>query len=890
MASRTSGKKKPPPKVYVHKGAEDTILPSAGAQDSLPPGKIKPPKTYRYDSSLAPEMRWDESEAREHGEEAVAKILGAQTLEEAQRAARELRNMSKPFLNWAGKAERGAFTVPSLPLFVHERLAAKAVLDTLKRRQRNRQETLELFNEGNATVGEKIRGAYRHKNGWRNRMILGDSLQVMHSLLTYEGKGGDAQMVYMDPPYGIKFGSNFQPFVRHRNVKDGDDDHLTRELETVNAYRDTWTLGTHSWLTYMRDRLLLARELLADSGSCFVQISDENVHFVRCVMEEVFGRENFVSEISYKTTSNLGGKYLSPDGDFIIWYAKDKERLKYRQLYFPKNRDASGAEEYVYGEFKSGECRRLSNDEIDNPPEGVRFFRYDNLTAARPAAGNDVREYTFDGQRFTPGKGTFKTDLEGLKNLEKAGRLIKRDKSLNYKRYLGDFPVYPISSSWGDTAIAGWSEGKIYAVQTARKVIQRCMLMTTDPGDLVIDPTCGSGTTALVAEQWGRRWITMDVSRVPLALARQRLLTATYPYYRLKNEETGPSAGFVYERKQNKKGEEVGGIVPHITLRSIANNEPPKEEVLVDKPEAESNTVRITGPFSVEAVIPSAASAEDDSPPSPEEMTDGAESHITRMIEVMRLAPQVRMPGNKTITLADVRACAKSANLHAEAKMGDERVAVYFGPANAVVGDGAVVEAGREAKRKDYAKLLVAAFAIEPQARKSIEEGEETFGIPAVYAQVSMDVVMGELLKNMRSSQIFAVSGLPDVELLRLKEKSEDGLPLYRARLRGVDIFDPTTMQERGKDSAEVPCWMLDTDYDLHCFRAGQVFFPKTGAWDNVKKAVGAEFDESAWSHLSGDTSEPFVGGGEKRVAIKVIDERGNELIVVKSLSEAGEE
>lgn len=872
MASRTSGKKKPSPKVYVHKGAEDTILPSAGAQDSLPPGKIKPPKTYRYDSSLAPEMRWDESAAREHGEEAVAAILGAKTLEEAQRAAQELRNMSKPFLNWAGKAERGAFTVPSLPLFVHERLAAKAVLDTLKRRQRNRQETLELFNEGNATVGEKIRGAYRHKNGWRNRMILGDSLQVMHSLLTYEGKGGDAQMIYMDPPYGIKFGSNFQPFIKRRDVKDGDDDHLTREPEMVNAYRDTWTLGTHSWLTYMRDRLLLARELLADSGSCFVQISDENVHFVRCVMEEVFGQENLVAQIVFQKSGKGGSESIPTVFDHLVWFAKDKSRMKFNPLSLDKR-----------------EVEKLIEDYDLDDGDGRKY----RLSPINSQESSETRTVwvEYKGKKYHPGKNrhwSIAPDL--IVPLLEKGVLTTRGNSIFFKLYLDFQPRVMLSNLWTDTARGGFGETNMYVVQTKTKPIQRCMLMTTDPGDLVIDPTCGSGTTALVAEQWGRRWITMDVSRVPLALARQRLLTATYPYYRLKNEETGPSAGFVYERKQNKKGEEVGGIVPHITLRSIANNEPPKEEVLVDKPESETNTVRITGPFSVEAVIPSAASAEDDSPPSPEEMTDGAESHITRMIEVMRLAPQVRMPGNKTITLADVRACAKSANLHAEAKMGDERVAVYFGPANAVVGDSAVVEAGREAKRKDYAKLLVAAFAIEPQARKSIEEGEETFGIPALYAQVSMDVVMGELLKNMRSSQIFAVSGLPDVELLRLKEKSEDGLPLYRARLRGVDIFDPTTMQERGKDSAEVPCWMLDTDYDRHCFRAGQVFFPKTGAWDNVKKAVGAEFDESAWSHLSGDTSEPFVGGGEKRVAIKVIDERGNELIVVKSLSEAEEE
>lgn len=864
------------------------MRPEGGAQDVFPPAKKKPPKTLRYDSSLSPELAWDEAWARSKGEQLIREIIDSDDLNQARQAAEELKSLSAHFLNWAGKAERGSFTVPTLPLFIHERLSTQAVLETLKRRHPKRNQTLELFGEGDKSIGEKIRGAYQHLNGWQNRLILGDSLQVMNSLLEYEGMGGQVQMVYMDPPYGVKFGGNFQPFVRKRDVKDGDDNAFSREPEMVKAYRDTWELGVHSWLTYMRDRLLLAREMLTESGSCFVQISDENVHLVRCVMDEIFGKDNFVRMIAYKTTSNLGGKYLSADGDYLAWYAKSRERMKYYPLFLPKSPETSGASEYVYGEFPSGKSGRLSYDEIKDTPAGVRLFRIDTLTSQ---SGGETTQfpYDFEGQTFSVKRGGWKTNLEGMRKLEAAGRLVKRSTSLNYKRYLDDFPVYPLSGSWHDTAIAGWSEGKIYAVQTARRVIQRCILMTTDPGDLVFDPTCGSGVTAFVAEQWGRRWITIDVSRVPLTLARQRLLTATYPYYQLKDEQRGPSGGFSYARRQNKKGEEVGGIVPHITLKSIANDEPPPEEVLVDKPEVERNVTRVTGPFCVEAVLPTPLSPEAvplqvrETDPLP----DGGDSHIERMIEVLRLSPVLKLPGNQNFRLDKVRPPAKSLSLHAEAQKtgSDEAIAIVFGPDNGAISEQAVIEAGKEARAKDYQMLLVIAFAIEPAARETVENGEATFGLPATYAQASTDLAMADLLKNTRSSQIFAVVGLPDVKLEKLEEKDEDGGDLWQVTLHGLDVFDPATMEHSTLNGDDVPCWMLDTDYDGQCFRAGQVFFPRTSDWDKIRKAVRADFDEAVWEHLRGAVSAPFVAG--EQIAVKVLDERGNELMVVKKTADA---
>ena len=878
------------PRDYRH--SEEALLrPEAGAQDNFPPAKRKPAKSYRFDSSLAPELSWDENEARGRGEEIIAEILRAQTPEETRDAAEKLRHMGAPFLNWAGKAEREKISVPTLPLFVHERLSAQAILDTLKLHHRKRGETLDLFGESDKSIGEKIRGAYEHLNGWQNRLILGDSLQVMNSLLEYERLGRQVQMVYMDPPYGIKFGGNFQPFVRKRAVKEGDDESLSREPEMVKAYRDTWELNEHSWLTYMRDRLLVARELLRDSGSCFVQISDDNLHFVRNILDEVFGKENFVSLITIQKTTSEQSTLLGALSDYLVWYAKDKTRVKFNPLFVPRGVEAESR--YDQLQLADGTSRPLTKQEKMDPsliPSDGKVFRFDNLTSSRPAQEGDAREFVFDGKKYTPGKGTFKTDLKGLEKLATANRLRPTSKGiLNYQRFKNDFAFAKIGNLWSDIsgAVQSRSDPKVYVVQTGAPGVQRCMLMTTDPGDLVLDPTCGSGTTAYVAEQWGRRWITTDVSRVPLALARQRLLTATFPYYQLKDESRGPSGGFEYKRKQNKKGEETGGIVPHITLKSIANNEPPAEEVLVDKPETAGDFARISGPFCVEAVLPTPLSPDASQVrESAPDKYDGEDEndHLRRMLRALQLSPVVQLPGNKKLRLQKIRAPAKSMNLHAEGEHADEAksaIAIVFGPANGAISERAVVEACKEAKHKNYAKLLVIAFAVESHARESIETADKTFGIPAVCVQASPDLAMFDLLKNMRSSEIFAVVGLPDVELKKLKQKSADGDDLWQVTLRGLDVFDPVTMRPESLKGDDVPCWMLDTDYDQQCFRAGQVFFPRTAAWDKIRRAVKADFDESTWEHLRGAVSAPFVAG--ERVGVKVIDDRGNEVLVVKS-------
>ena len=877
---------------YRHKDKKALLRPESGAQDVFPEGKRKQPRQYRFDSSLSPELAWDEAEARGKAEALIADILKADSLEKAQEAGRRLQSMSAPFLNWSGKAEGNRITVPTLPLFIHERLSTRAVLETLKRRHPMRGATLDLFGEGNKSIGDKIHGAYEHQNGWQNRMILGDSLQVMNSMLEYESMGGKVQMVYMDPPYGIRFGSNFQPFVRKRDVKDGDDASISREPEMVQAYRDTWTLGIHSWLTYMRDRLLLAREMLTDSGSCFVQISEENVHHVRETMDEVFGAENFVSLIYFATTSGFASSQISRLGDYLCWYAKDKNHVKYHQLYTEKVPPGHGDAAYRHIELPDGTRRAMTTAEHSGTtplPEGGRIFRYDN-SQSQGAASEDT-PIEIGGKVFRPlSNQHWKASWpEGMNNLKLANRLNTAGNKLWYVRYLNDYPVREITNSWMDTSFSGFTSDKQYVVQTNTKVIQRCMLMTTDPGDLVFDPTCGSGTTAYVAEQWGRRWITTDVSRVPLALARQRLLTATYPYYELRDEQHGPSDGFVYKRKQNKKGEEVGGIVPHVTLKSIANDEPPAEEVLVDKPETRTNTVRITGPFCVEAVLPTPISpeAKADRKLQVRETSPEGFGYIPRMVKALSMSPELQLPGNQTIKLDKVRPPARSMNLHAEAEhtdIKDERIAVVFGPENGPISELAVVEAIKEAKHKDYHLLLVIAFAIEPEARQTVAQAETTFSVSAIYAQATPDLMMPDLLKNTRASQLFAITGLPDVELHKLREKDEDGSDLWQVTLNGLDTFDPAEMKTRSLAGDDVPCWMLDTDYDGQCFRAGQIFFPRTAAWDKIKQAIRADFSDAVWDALKSNVSAPFIPGAQ--IAVKVLDDRGNELLVIKRIED----
>lgn len=903
MAQRVSKKAK---QAEAYRHEEQALLrPDVGTQAQFK--KRKPPKTYRYDSSLSPALNWDgQNPARELGEWLLAQIEEASKLDPPHRfaeprafggveisgvadAVSRLKALSDPFLDWSGKAERLSFDVPTLPLFVHERLSTKAILQTLTAHERDRQTELQLFGDPQMPLHEQLE-AYEHKGGWVNRMILGDSLVVMNSLLEYEGLGGQVQMIYIDPPYGVKFGSNFQPFVRKRDVKNNDDGDMTREPEMVKAYRDTWELGLHSYLTYLRDRLLVARDLLTDSGSIFVQISDDHLHSVRSVLDEIFGSENYVLQIAIQKTGAATGSFIQQTADFVLWYAKDKQRAqtKFRRLFLRRSASTSGSAHFNMVELPDGTSRSLTPGEttdLATLPDGARLWSAYPLTSDGFRPSTTV-PFEFQGRTYHPGPNRHWGVTTGeLQRAAERGRIVALGKQIRFKQYLDDFPIMPLGSYWNDL---GGSSNRLYVVQSSMRGVARCMLMCSDPGDLVLDPTCGSGTTSFVAEQWGRRWITIDTSRVPLALARQRLLTATFPYYELQDPARGPSSGFVYKRRQNQKGEEVGGIVPHVTLKSVANDEPAAEEVLVDQPEVKSKVTRVSGPFAVEATIPTPIDANGEGKESPDGVqgTDG--SLTDRMLEVLRRAPALHLSG-KTITLKNIRPPAKSLTLSAEATLDPDEtpVALLFGPENGAISEKLVFEAAREAHARSYEQLIVIGFAIEAGARTLLERCDDLVGIPASYVQATPDVVMGDLLKTMRSSQIFSVAGLPDVGLRKLPPEEKGGPPRYQAELRGLDVFDPTTMRADHRNGNDVPAWLLDTDYNELCFHVSQAFFPRTSAWDSLKRALKGEFEDSVWEHLAGTTSAPFLAGETGRIAVKVIDDRGNELLVVKSIDEA---
>ncbi|MFO1291750.1 MAG: site-specific DNA-methyltransferase [Rubrivivax sp.] len=910
---------------------EATQRPDVGVQDQFT--TKKPPKTYRYDSSLDPALSWDENRDRDLAEWLIGLVQRCATEGEAavfaapqvwagggvqvqslKAVADLLKGLSQPSLNWAGKAERHQIDVPTVPLFVHERHSTKAILHGIKSRKA-KGTTLDLFGDGGLDVTDKL-DAYEHKGPWQNRMILGDSLQIMNSLLEFEGLGGQVRMVYIDPPYGVKFGSNFQPFVRKKEVKHGSDDEMTREPEMVRAYRDTWELGLHSYLSYLRDRVLLAKELLHETGSVFVQIADENVHHVREVLDEVFGAENFCSIINFRKTSGASSPHAKTNvigsvSDYIVWYAKDASRVKYRQLYVERQWEPGTP--YRNLDLGNGLRRKMSADEVKGSvplPENSRVYRLDQLSN-QSIIPSCIYPIEIGGRSCMPPAGRhWATTPAGMRRLMEANRVELSGNTPSYVRFHGDFAYSPLAAWWEDTGMGGFVEERLYVVQTNAKVIQRCMLMCTDPGDLVLDPTCGSGTTAYVAEQWGRRWITCDTSRVPLALARQRLLTATFPYYQLKNPQAGPVGGFEYKRRQNHKGEEVGGLVPHITLKSIANDEQPAIEVLVDRPEVNAGVVRVAGRFVVEATIAPAQVVDDEpvavTPPAAPQSLDDAigaadvangglplavaepaarygdpATHIERMTQVLRQSKTLRLPGNRELVLADTRRMSDSDVLHAEGTDAEgKRFAVVFGPEDGAISSDVVFEAAREAYFLKFPHLYFFGFAIQAKARELLEDRTK-LRVPCTYVTVTPDVAMSDLLKTSRASEIFSVTGLPDAVLRKTGKKNDDGAALYEVELLGLDIFNPATMEQEAIEGQSMPAWMLDTDYDGLSFYATQVFFPKTAAWDNLQKSLKAEFDSSVWAHLAGTVSEPFAVGPKQRVAVKVIDERGNELMRV---------
>ena len=854
--TKTKATKKKPIEQYDHKGKKRVNNPPVGLvtpQTDKESGK----KTYAYDPHLDPQ------------------------------------------LVWAGKAERTSFEVPTVSLHVHERIDPRTIVEAVRRRNGKADQQMSLFQspEENPPLREAIE-FYKHPHNWSNRLIAGDSLLVMNSLLEKEGMAGQVQMIYIDPPYGIRYGSNFQPFVNKRDVKDGKDEDLTQEPEMIKAFRDTWDLGIHSYLTYLRDRLLLARELLTESGSIFVQISDDNVQHIRQLMDEVLGAKNFLSLITFQKTTSASGTHISSVSDYIIWYAKDAVRLKTRALFF--EREGEGWVNYDYVRLQDGTYRRMTSEERadwSRLPTGAQVYRRDNLTSQRPAQGGDLKAFEFEGKEYRPGKGTFKTDRSGLERLQKAARLEAYGETLAYRRFAADFPYRPMSNLWTDTLTGGFAEERYYVVQTIVKVIQRCLLMTTDPGDLVFDPTCGSGTTAFVAEEWGRRWITCDTSRVATTIAKQRLMTAVFEYYQLAHPHEGVGSGFKYK------------TVPHVTLKSITNNEPAEQETLYDQPFVDSSCVRVTGPFTLEAVpapvVKPLVEIKSDQP---------ADESIARSGETLRQAEWrdeliksgIRGKKGQYILFSRVEPSPGTRWLHAEAetkpndkgadKVKDpeglygkpQRVVISFGPEHAPLEQKQVELAIEEAQTLvPKPKIIVfAAFQFDPEAAKDIDETDWP-GVTLLKVQMNADLLTEDLKKKRASNESFWLIGQPDIVLKKIKDGNDKGK--YRVEVMGFDYYNTKTGTIESGGNEKIAMWMLDTDYDGRSLLPRQVFFPMAGendGWARLARNLKAEINEELIEAYRGTVSLPFEPGNNKRVAVKIVDDRGIESLKLLDLAD----
>lgn len=822
-----------------------------------------------------------------------------------------------PQLVWAGKAEHTSFEVPTVSLHVHERIDPRSIVEAVRRRNGKSWEQDSLFAapEENPPIREAVQ-FYLHRHNWSNRLVAGDSLLVMNSLLEKEGLGGQVQTIYIDPPYGIRYGSNFQPFVNKRDVTDGRDDDLTREPETIRAFRDTWELGIHSYLSYLRDRLLLAKELLHESGSLFVQIGDENVHLARSLIDEVFGVTNFIGQIVFAKTSGYATNYLTGICDYILWYGRDRKLTKYRQLYSEKQLGGAGASKYNRLRLVDGTIRSLTSSERSGSealPPHARPWTDDNLTSQ----GNPLISFDYNSKRYS---GTYKTTKEGLKRLALANRLYEAKSSLRFIRYFDDFPVVVHNIAWMDIGgVQSRIDPKVYVVQTANEAVKRCVLMSTDPGDLVFDPTCGSGTTAYVAEQWGRRWITCDTSRVALTLARQRLMTAVYDYYELAHPNEGVGSGFRYK------------TVPHITLRSIANNPDIREgmsqseidaaiarhapqETLYDQPLVDTSKRRVTGPFTVEAVPAAAVRPldalhdQDGSEVTASRSDNGFEAVSSRSGETVRqadwrdelLSTGIRGKAGQRISFTRLEPQAGTRWLHAvgETQPDDsgaegfreastaympQRVAVSFGPDHAPLEQLQVEHAWEEARtlapRPDI--LVFAAFQFDPEAAKDIDELDpDLIGMQLLKAQMNADLLTDDLKRKRSSNESFWLVGQPDVELHQIRWGQNAGK--WQVEVRGFDYFNTTTGGVESGGEERIAMWMLDTDYDGRSLFPQQVFFPMTGSrdgWARLARNLKAEIDEDLIEAYRGTVSLPFTAGVHSRVAVKIVDDRGLESV-----------
>ena len=886
--------------------------------------------------------------------------------------AYERRNRDlDPQLVWRGKDEQDSsdLVVHAPPLYIQERVHPKALVDDLVRQTARQRETgpggqqpgfVDLFADFNGLPSEAAKTEfYQHDANWSNRMVLGDSLQVMASLAEREGLRGKVQCIYLDPPYGIKFNSNFQWSTTSRDVRDGNREHITREPEQVKAFRDTWRDGVHSYLTYLRDRLTVARELLAESGSIFVQIGDENVHRVRALMDEVFGEDNFITTIDYAKTTGFSGNYVSSVCDYLVWYAKSLHSLKYRPTFSAKEAGEEGASKYR----PVSTIRALRNSAI----APTRLATSADLTS-QGASGQSEQRFVYRGIKYTPPSGLhWKTTVEGLDRLARAERTILEGKSLRYVRLMDDFAIYPITNVWLDVGgVQSRTDPKIYVVQTATEAVKRCILMATDPGDLVLDPTCGSGTTAYVAEQWARRWITIDTSRVALALARARIMGARYPYYLLADSRDGQvkeaevtrrappdtptygniRQGFVYER------------VPHIMLRDIANNaeidviwetaqqdlEPLREQInralgtgweewevpreaedawpreakaahaqwwerriarqkeidasiaakadheyLYDKPYEDRSKVRVAGPFTVESVSPHRmldvnengeffdrigerkgryAEEFDFAQAILENLKKSGvqQAHREDRIEFTSIAP---WPG--ALVCAEGR-YDEGGNGGGDGAVKERRAGIFIGPEFGTVSRPDLVEAAREAAEADFDVLIACAFNYDAHST----EFEKLGRIPVLKARMNADLHMAGDLKNTGKGNLFVIFGEPDIDVL----DTEDGQ--VQVRVNGVDVFHPNTGEVRSDGPDGIACWFIDTDYNEESFFVRHAYF--LGANDpygSLKTTLRAEIDAEAWATLHSAVSRPFAKPESGRIAVKVINHLGDEVMKV---------
>jgi adenine-specific DNA-methyltransferase len=931
---------------------------------------------WAYDPHLDPVLNFDSARARV--EKLIDDALASGDAQAMKDALLELKRMQAPYLTWTGKAERTSFQVDTVSLHVHERVDPATILAAAARRLKGkdapaqwRQPDLFAAPFENLPLRQAL-DFYHHEKGWSNRLVSGDSLLVMNSLLTKESMGGKVQMIYIDPPYGIKYGSNFQPFTNKRDVKDRSDEDLTQEPEMIKAFRDTWELGIHSYLTYLRDRLVLARDLLHESGSVFVQIGDENVHRVRSIMEELFGESNCVASIVVEKTSGASMRTLDQVADHVLWFAKKLDAVKYRASLAEKSID-----EFAY-EYK---LIRLPGGYTDLNKKYKPGQSSENVFAVKPLtsqtnASTTVYDYEFRGTKYKSGVRQWTTPIENMQRIEKAGRVEERAASIGFVRFFDDYKAAPRSNIWTDTGTGSFTEAKLYVVQTGAKIVERCLLMTTDPGDLVLDPTCGSGTTAFVAEKWGRRWITCDTSRVAITLAKQRLMTASFDYFALRYPHEGLKGGFDYE------------TVPHITLKSIANNPdidtihaedhpkitaalaslnaalttappipfrsaqgvrkgkpvsfrdgetlhewevpfdwpldrddkplwPPaarasfdafhtarqamqrrmdasiqahaEQETLYDKPRIDRNRLRITGPFSVEAVpAPTVLSLDDSLPPAE------ANDSIARTGETSRqslwrdelLKTGVRAKGGARLTFAEFETLPGLRHLHASGSLTDtgERVVVSFGPEHAALEQRQVELALTEAETLRPAPkfILFCAFTFDPEAAKDIDEVNWP-GVTLLKAQMNTDLLTEDLKKARSSNQSFWLMGQPDVEL----RKRGDGM--WEVEVNGFDYFDPRAGDLVSGGKKQIAMWSLDTDYDQRSLMPHQVFFPMAdakGGWNRLKATVRSELDEDLLEQFHGTVSLPFAAGDNRRIAVKIVDDRGIESLKIMPLGD----